>query len=84
MSEVTVIRINSSKKRRVSIPSPVYKNRFEVLSGTQEESTSEKKKENPPLVFLYGVENYQEMRQFIEKSQIEMSTLTKLYEVNKP
>lgn len=48
-------------------PSSVYKNRFEALSGTQEESTSQEKKRKLPLIFLNGVENYQEMKQLIEK-----------------
>lgn len=51
----------------MSTPSPVHKNRFETLSGTQGESTSQEKRDTPPPIFPYGIENHQKMRQLIEK-----------------
>ncbi|XKL67988.1 hypothetical protein PGB90_003479 [Kerria lacca] len=43
------------------------RNRFEILNGTVEEIDVKQKKEKPPPIFPYGIENYQEMRLMIEK-----------------
>lgn len=51
----------------MSIPSLIHKYRFEALSGTQEESIRKEMKEKPSPIFLYGVENSQEMGWLIEK-----------------
>ncbi|XKL65533.1 hypothetical protein PGB90_008953 [Kerria lacca] len=63
-----VPKLRNNKRRKLSTPSPVKeRNRFEILNGTAEEIDSKQRKEKPPPIFLYGIENYQEMRLMIEK-----------------
>lgn len=58
------------KKRKMETPSPKKKgNRYELLNdeGDEETDRAPPKSKSPPI-FLYGIENFQDMRQMIETS----------------
>lgn len=67
----------------MSTPSSVYKYRFVAPSETQQESNGQENKEKPPSIFLFVVENDQEMRQLFEKVADGNEYIRKLYEINK-